>query len=127
VLAGALNAMPDRGMWLSRQVLDATLPASTREDFGAGGYAMATQDDALRLLVELDLIAAVPRIRVPTWFMNGQFDQLRTHETLYRYSRPMRSSSSCRARRTRHRDAAPGVQCGAAAGTGDAGDGALTA
>ncbi|MDR2320819.1 MAG: alpha/beta hydrolase [Microbacterium sp.] len=88
MLAGALNAMPDRGLWLSRQVLDATLPASTREDFGAGGYAMAAQDDALRSLAELDLVSAVPRIAVPTWFVNGQFDQLRTHETLYRRLAP---------------------------------------
>ena len=88
MLAGALNAMPDRGMWLSRQVLDATLPASTREDFGAGGYAVSAQDEALRSLAELDLVSAVPRIRVPTWFVNGQFDQLRTHETLYRRLAP---------------------------------------
>ena len=88
MLAGALNAMPDRGMWLSRQVLDATLPASTRDDFGAGGFAMAAQDEALRALAALDLVSAVPRIRVPTWFVNGQFDQLRTHETLYRRLAP---------------------------------------
>ncbi|OZB82133.1 alpha/beta hydrolase [Microbacterium sp. 13-71-7] len=88
MLAGALNAMPDRGLWLSRQVLDATLPASTREDFGAGGYAMSAQDEALRSLAELDLVSAVPRIAVPTWFVNGQFDQLRTHETLYRRLAP---------------------------------------
>ncbi len=88
MLAGALNAMPDRGMWLSRRVLDATLPASTRDDFGAGGFAMAAQDAALRALSELDLVAAVPRIGVPTWFVNGQFDQLRTHETLYRRLAP---------------------------------------
>lgn len=88
LLAGALNAMPDRGLWLSRQVLDATLPASTRDDFGAGGFAMAAQDAALRALAELDLVAAVPRIHVPTWFVNGQFDQLRTHETLYRRLAP---------------------------------------
>ncbi|GAB6858204.1 alpha/beta fold hydrolase [Microbacterium xylanilyticum] len=88
VLAGALNAMPDRGLWLSRRVLDITLPASTRDDFGAGGYAMAAQDEALRALAALDLLSAVPRITVPTWFVNGQFDQLRTHETLYRRLAP---------------------------------------
>lgn len=88
VLAGALNAMPDRGLWLSRQVLDATLPVETREDFGAGGFAMAAQDTALRALAVLNLEAAVRRIAVPTWFVNGQFDQLRTHETLYRRLAP---------------------------------------
>ncbi|GAA4484387.1 alpha/beta hydrolase [Microbacterium panaciterrae] len=88
MLAGALNAMPDNGLWLSRQVLDVTLPAETRGDFGAGGYAMAAQDTALRSLAALDLESAVRRIAVPTWFVNGQFDQLRTHETLYRRLAP---------------------------------------
>jgi pimeloyl-ACP methyl ester carboxylesterase len=88
VLAGALNAMPDRGLWLSRQVLDATLPLETRADFGAGGFAMAAQDAALRALAALDLVSAVHRIAVPTWFVNGQFDQLRTHEALYRRIAP---------------------------------------
>ena len=88
VLAGALNTMPDRGLWLSRQVLSATLPVETREDFGAGGYAMAAQDTALRALAALDLEAAVHRIAVPTWFVNGQFDQLRAHEALYRRLAP---------------------------------------
>ena len=88
VLAGALNAMPDRGLWLSRQVLAATLPPETRDDYGAGGYAMAAQDTALRALAALELEAAVHRIAVPTWFVNGQFDQLRTHEALYRRLAP---------------------------------------
>ena len=88
VLAGALNARPDRGLWLSRQVLEATLPSETREDFGAGGFAMAAQDAALRSLAALDLPAAVRRIRIPLWFVNGQFDQLRTHETLFRRLAP---------------------------------------
>lgn len=88
MLAGAMNALPDRGLWLSDQVLAATLPAATREDFGAGGFAMAAQDTALRSLAALDLPAAVRRIRIPTWFVNGQFDQLRTHETLFRRLAP---------------------------------------
>ncbi|MDQ4213142.1 alpha/beta hydrolase [Microbacterium capsulatum] len=88
VLAGALNSMPDRGLWLSGKVLDATLPEETRDDFGAGGYALAVQDAALRSLAGLDLEAAVRRIAIPTWFVNGQFDQLRTHEALYRRLAP---------------------------------------
>lgn len=88
MLAGALNVMPDRGLWLSRQVLAATLPAATRDDFGAGGYAMAAQDTALRSLAALDLASVVHRIQAPTWFVNGQFDQLRTHEALFRRLAP---------------------------------------
>ncbi|WP_433674031.1 alpha/beta fold hydrolase [Microbacterium gorillae] len=83
LLAGGFNSLPDQGAWLTRQVLAATLPDETREDFGAGGYALAAQDAALRSLARLDLVAALPRIAIPTWFINGQFDQLRLNEQLF--------------------------------------------
>ena len=51
--------------------------------FGAGGYAYDAQDDALRSLSILDLLAALRRIEIPTWFINGQFDQLRVNERLF--------------------------------------------
>ena len=31
----------------------------------------------------LDLLAALRRIEIPTWFINGQFDQLRVNERLF--------------------------------------------
>lgn len=83
LLARSVDALPDRGMWMTRRMLAATLPAHTREDFGAGGYAFDTQDLALSLLSTLDVPAAVARIRVPLWFVNGQYDQLRLHERLF--------------------------------------------
>lgn len=83
LLAGGFNSLPDQGAWLTRQVLAATLPDETREDFGAGGYALAAQDAALRSLARLDLVTALPRIAIPTWFINGQFDQLRLNEQLF--------------------------------------------
>ena len=58
-------------------MLDRILPDETRADFGAGGYALDAQDVALRSLSVLDLLAALHRIDVPIWFVNGQFDQLR--------------------------------------------------
>jgi len=82
-LARGMDALPGRGMWLSERVLDATLPPATRADFGAGGYALDTQDPALGAPAELDVLSALPRIRVPTWFVNGQFDQLRVRERLF--------------------------------------------
>lgn len=82
-LARRFDALPDRGMWLTNQVLDRTLPLETRPDFGAGGYAFDTQDDALRSLSVLDLLAALHRIDVPLWFVNGQYDQLRVNEKLF--------------------------------------------
>jgi pimeloyl-ACP methyl ester carboxylesterase len=83
VLARSVDALPDRGMWLTKRMLAATLPEHTRADFGAGGYAFDTQDLALSLLATLDIAGAVARIRVPLWFVNGQYDQLRLHERLF--------------------------------------------
>lgn len=82
-LARGVDALPGRGMWFSERLLDRTLPAETRADFGAGGYALDTQDSALRTLAELDVLTSLRRIRVPIWFVNGQFDQLRVRERLF--------------------------------------------
>ena len=79
----AMTALPDHGLWLAERVLEATLPDDTRADFGAGGYAFLAQDAALRSLAQLDLTAALQRIAVPTWFVNGQFDQLRINERTF--------------------------------------------
>jgi len=83
LLARGFDRLPDRGMWLTGRVLDATLPIETRADFGAGGYALDAQDVALRSLSVLDLLNALHRIRVPLWFINGQYDQLRVNERLF--------------------------------------------
>lgn len=83
VLAGGFNRLPLRGQPITDLVLDRTLPAETRADFGAGGYAYDAQDMALRSLSVLDLLASLTRIRVPLWFINGQWDQLRINERLF--------------------------------------------
>jgi pimeloyl-ACP methyl ester carboxylesterase len=82
-LARGFNRLPRRGQGIADWVLDRTLPVETRLDFGAGGYAYDAQDVALRSLPVLDLLAALHRIDVPTWFINGQYDQLRIHEKLF--------------------------------------------
>ena len=82
-LAGGFNRLPDRGMWLTNQMLYRTLPAETRADFGAGGYALDAQDATLRSLSALDLLTALRRIDVPVWFINGQYDQMRLNERLF--------------------------------------------
>lgn len=76
----AFDSLPDHGAWVTDRVLAATLPVHTRDDFGAGGYAFDAQHPALASLAELDLRTALTRIRIPVWFMNGQFDQLRVNE-----------------------------------------------
>lgn len=87
-LARTFNSLPDQGQWLTRQVLAATLPDETRADFAAGGYAFDAQDVALASLAELDLLADVHRITMPLWWINGQFDQLRTHERIFQRLTP---------------------------------------
>ncbi|MGW8483595.1 alpha/beta fold hydrolase [Microbacterium sp. NPDC055903] len=87
-LARRFDGLPDRGLWLSAQVLAATLPVETRADFSAGGYALDAQDVALASLAGLDLASALPRLRMPTWWINGQFDQLRLQERLFQSLTP---------------------------------------
>lgn len=88
LIAGAVNSLPDRGLWLTEKILDATIPLETRSDFAAGGYALDTQDAALRSLTTLDIASAVERIRIPLWFINGQYDQLRVNEGLFQRLAP---------------------------------------
>ncbi|SEB67511.1 alpha/beta fold hydrolase [Microbacterium hydrocarbonoxydans] len=87
-IARAVDRLPDRGMWITKRILAATIPEETRFDFAAGGYALDTQDTALRSLSTLDLATAVARIRVPLWFVNGQWDQLRVNEALFQRLAP---------------------------------------
>lgn len=77
------DSLPDRGSALTDYVLARTLPPETRLDFGAGGYAYDAQHVALASLSVLDLMRALRSIRVPLWFVNGQYDQLRVNETLF--------------------------------------------
>lgn len=88
MIARAVDRLPDRGMWITQRILDATIPVDTRADFAAGGYALDTQDIALSNLAALDLATAVERIRVPLWFVNGQYDQLRVNEALFQRLAP---------------------------------------
>lgn len=88
LLARTFNSLPDQGMWLTNRVLGATLPDDTRADFAAGGYAFDAQDTALASLSLLDLVTALGRMRMPLWWLNGQFDQLRTQERLFRRLTP---------------------------------------
>lgn len=87
-LARRFNALPDNGLWLTTQMLAATLPDETRADFAAGGYAFDAQDVALASLSTLDLAADVHRLRMPVWWINGQFDQLRPQERLFQRLAP---------------------------------------
>lgn len=82
-LTRTFNSLPDQGLWLTKQILTATLPLDTRADFAAGGYAFDAQDYALASLRALDLASSLHRLRMPAWWVNGQFDQLRMQERLF--------------------------------------------
>jgi pimeloyl-ACP methyl ester carboxylesterase len=88
MIARAVDRLPDRGLWLTERILEATIPLETRPDFAAGGYALDTQDVALAALSALDLATAVARIEIPLWFVNGQYDQLRINEALFQRLAP---------------------------------------
>lgn len=88
MLFRAVKSLPGSGMWITRGILTTTVPIETRADFGAGGYALDVQDRALASLAELDIPAALRRIRVPLWFVNGQYDQLRVNERLFQRLAP---------------------------------------
>lgn len=82
-LTRTFNSLPDQGQWLTKQMLAVTLPVDTRADFAAGGYAFDAQDIALGSLRTLDLASSLHRLRMPLWWINGQFDQLRMQERLF--------------------------------------------
>jgi pimeloyl-ACP methyl ester carboxylesterase len=84
----AFDSLPDHGDRIAELVLEWTLPDATRADFSAGGYAYDAQDVALESLEQLDLEEALPRIHIPTWFINGQFDQLRINERQFMELKP---------------------------------------
>ena len=88
MLFRAVKSLPGSGMWITRGILTTTVPRETRADFGTGGYALDVQDRALASLAELDIPAALRRISVPLWFVNGQYDQLRVNERLFQRLAP---------------------------------------
>jgi len=87
-LARTFDSLPDRGLWITERVLAATIPEETRPDFAAGGYALDAQDITLASLGALDLAADLRRLTMPVWWINGQFDQLRMQERLFRRLTP---------------------------------------
>ncbi|NHI17023.1 alpha/beta fold hydrolase [Microbacterium excoecariae] len=85
VLRG-MRGLPHQGRWVIDRALAAQLPPGTRGDFGAGGYALQAEDEALESLQSLDLARALVRIErrdFPVWFFTGEWDQLRLNERTF--------------------------------------------
>ncbi|WP_221584265.1 alpha/beta fold hydrolase [Microbacterium sp. G2-8] len=81
-----MQRLPQQGMWFVDRALAAQLPSETRGDFGAGGYAFASEDAALASLEQLDLVRALVRLQrldPPMWFYTGEWDQLRLNERVF--------------------------------------------
>ena len=79
-LAAAIARLPDRGRALNDLMVRAFLSDEGVDDVLAGGVALDVMAPALGAVGELDPEAALGRIEVPVWFVNGQFDHFRLEE-----------------------------------------------
>jgi pimeloyl-ACP methyl ester carboxylesterase len=79
-LAAAIGRLPDRGRGLNELVVRAFLPAGSVDDVLAGGVALDVMAPVLGSVGALDPEAALARLEVPVWFVNGRFDHFRIEE-----------------------------------------------
>lgn len=79
-LAAAIGRLPDRGRALNDLMARAFLPTSAVEDVLAGGVALDVMAPVLTAVGELDPEAALARIDVPVWLVNGRYDHFRFEE-----------------------------------------------
>lgn len=79
-LAALIGRLPDRGRALNDLMARAFLPAAAVEDVIAGGVALDVMAPVLGAVGELDPEAALARIEVPVWLVNGRFDHFRIDE-----------------------------------------------
>lgn len=79
-LAAAIGRLPDRGRALNDLMVQAFLSEEGVDDVLAGGVALDVMAPALEAVGSLDPEAALRRIDVPVWFVNGRFDHFRFEE-----------------------------------------------
>lgn len=79
-LAAAIGRLPDRGRALNDLMARAFLPAAAVEDVLAGGVALDVMAPVLGAVGDLDPEAALRRIDVPVWLVNGRYDHFRFEE-----------------------------------------------
>ncbi|GAB3606166.1 alpha/beta hydrolase [Conyzicola nivalis] len=79
--AGAIHLLPDRGLGLNNALVRAVIrdPAYAN-DVIAGGVALEVMQDALRELRGIRMEAALSRIDLPVWLVNGTLDHIRLQE-----------------------------------------------
>jgi len=79
-LAALIGRMPDRGRALNDLMVRLFLSREGIDDVLAGGVALDVMAPVLGAVEDLDPEAALARIDVPVWFVNGRFDHFRFEE-----------------------------------------------
>jgi pimeloyl-ACP methyl ester carboxylesterase len=79
-LAALIGRLPDRGRALNDLMVRLFLSPEGVDDVLAGGVALDVMAPVLSAVGELDPEAALARIDVPVWFVNGRFDHFRFEE-----------------------------------------------
>jgi pimeloyl-ACP methyl ester carboxylesterase len=79
-IAAAIAHLPDRGRALNDFTARVFLPPEGFEDVIAGGVGLDAMAPVLGTIGRLDTEAALARIDVPIWFVNGRLDHFRIEE-----------------------------------------------
>lgn len=79
-LAALIGRLPDRGRALNDLMVRLFLSPEGVDDVLAGGVALDVMAPVLSAVGDLDPEAALARIDVPVWFVNGRFDHFRFEE-----------------------------------------------
>ncbi len=79
-LAAAIGRLPDRGRTLNDLMAHLFLSREGVDDVLAGGVALDVMAPVLGAVGDLDPEAALRRVDVPVWFVNGRFDHFRFEE-----------------------------------------------
>jgi len=85
-LTNALNRLPDRGLSVDLAVQRLVGGKPAARAFLAGGYGIDAALDAVAVVAELDPLASlrvVAEARLPTWFVNGELDQMRLEQRVF--------------------------------------------
>ncbi|GAA1784795.1 alpha/beta fold hydrolase [Agromyces lapidis] len=90
-IAASIARLPDRGRGLNDAMAAVFLSKESVRDVVAGGVALDVMGPALTAVGRLDPRAAVAKVRVPIWFVNGRYDHFRLQErTLLRAAQDAR-------------------------------------
>src|SRR5918993_3823562 len=79
-IAAAIAHLPDRGRALNDFTARVFLPPEGFEDVIAGGVGLDAMAPVLGTIGRLDTEAALARLDVPIWFVNGRLDHFRIEE-----------------------------------------------